>query len=54
MKKLRKCERCLSYTLKEICPFCGKETIIFKTLKYSPEDPYQKYRLEKRRSEFIQ
>jgi len=42
--KLRKCVTCKSYTLKEICPKCGKKTITPHPPRFSPEDKYGKYR----------
>ncbi len=43
------CPKCKTYTLYDICPNCGTKTIEFKTLKYSPEDKFQKYRLAEKR-----
>ena len=34
-KEIRFCEFCKRYTLKELCPICGKETKIKKPPKYS-------------------
>lgn len=39
-----KCSECFTYTLKSICPNCGKSTNRIKVLKYSPEDNYGEYR----------
>lgn len=42
--KLRKCEKCKRYTLKERCPVCGAQTISAHPPKFSPEDKYGKWR----------
>lgn len=45
MKSLiKKCPKCVEYTLKEICPRCGEKTISTIPPRFSPEDPYGKYR----------
>ncbi len=44
MPKIRKCNVCKRYTMKEICPICGKETLIMEPPRYSPQDKYGKYR----------
>ncbi len=41
--KMRKCA-CGIYTLKKICPICGNETKNPLSPRFSPEDPYGKYR----------
>lgn len=41
--KMRKCA-CGIYTLKKICPICGNETKNPLPPRFSPEDPYGKYR----------
>ncbi|HMK47546.1 MAG TPA: RNA-protein complex protein Nop10 [Methanocella sp.] len=41
--KMKKCERCGSYTLKAICP-CGGKAINPVPARYSPLDPYGRYR----------
>ena len=43
-KEILKCLVCNSYTIKE--EHCNKKTITIKPAKYSPEDKYQKYRLQ--------
>ncbi len=45
MSTIRYCTNCNSYTLEEICPRCGKETIIKKPARFSPQDNYGKYRV---------
>ncbi len=42
LKKIRKCEACASYTMKE--EHCGKRTKTAHPAKYSPEDKYARYR----------
>ena len=42
--KLKKCKSCGMYTLKETCPSCGGQTISPHPPKFSPLDPYGKYR----------
>ncbi|MEM2875183.1 MAG: RNA-protein complex protein Nop10 [Candidatus Hadarchaeales archaeon] len=42
--KLRKCRACEVYTLKETCPKCGRETSSPHPPRFSPLDPYGKYR----------
>ncbi|MEM0351080.1 MAG: RNA-protein complex protein Nop10 [Archaeoglobaceae archaeon] len=41
---IKKCPKCLEYTLKEICQRCGEKTINPIPPRFSPEDPYGKYR----------
>ncbi len=43
MVHIRKC-LCGSYTLKEKCPQCGKDTFIPRPARFSPEDRYGRYR----------
>lgn len=43
-----KCKDCGKYTLKPKCP-CGGEALSPIPAKYSPEDPYGKYRREAKR-----
>ena len=42
--KIRKCPRCGMYTLKERCPSCGSKTTSPHPPRFSPHDPYGKYR----------
>ena len=44
MKRLRICREDYSYTMKEKCPKCGRETFSAHPPKYSPEDRYAYYR----------
>ncbi|MEA1904506.1 MAG: RNA-protein complex protein Nop10 [Candidatus Hadarchaeota archaeon] len=41
---MRKCSDCGRYTLKEKCTSCGGKTISPHPPKFSPQDPYGKYR----------
>jgi H/ACA ribonucleoprotein complex subunit 3 len=41
-----KCKECGTYTVREKCPKCGGEAVPTIPAKYSPEDPYGKYRRE--------
>jgi H/ACA ribonucleoprotein complex subunit 3 len=40
---IRKCCECGRYTLKDVC-FCGGKTYMPIPPRFSPEDPYGKYR----------
>ncbi len=42
--KMKKCKSCGAYTLKDICPSCGGQAISPHPPKFSPQDPYGKYR----------
>ncbi|HID42343.1 MAG TPA: RNA-protein complex protein Nop10 [Archaeoglobaceae archaeon] len=42
--KMRKCKFCRIYTLKDVCPECGRNTFMPLPPRFSPEDPYGKYR----------
>jgi len=42
--RIRKCGNCGRYTLKETCPKCNSKTFIPIPPRFSPEDPYGKYR----------
>ena len=46
------CKNCNTYTLKNKCPNCDKNTITPKPAKFSLEDKYQKYRLKAKENEF--
>ena len=41
---LRKCATCDIYTLKDVCPECGRPTGQAAPPRYSPEDRYGEYR----------
>lgn len=37
---LKKCPKCLLYTLKEVCPNCNSPTLSPHPPKFSPDDKY--------------
>lgn len=41
-----KCQKCGEYTIKDKCTKCGTVPVSPIPAKYSPEDPYGKYRRE--------
>lgn len=41
---LRKCGVCGEYTLNDVCGRCGQRTINPMPPRFSPKDPYGKYR----------
>lgn len=41
---IRKCRICRIYTMREICPSCGKRTAMALPPRYSPDDRFGKYR----------
>lgn len=47
--KIRKCLICEVYTLREKCPACSFKTIIARPARFSPQDPYGKYRRRMKR-----
>jgi H/ACA ribonucleoprotein complex subunit 3 len=51
--KIRKCTRCDRYTLEEVCPKCGARAASPIPARYSPLDPYGKYRRQAKRKEII-
>ncbi len=46
---MRKCANCGRYTLKEKCPICGGKTYMPIPPRFSPEDPYGRYRRKLRK-----
>ncbi|MGQ9787826.1 MAG: RNA-protein complex protein Nop10 [Candidatus Hadarchaeaceae archaeon] len=42
--KMKKCKVCGLYTLKDQCPGCGGQTVSPHPPRFSPHDPYGKYR----------
>jgi len=42
--RLGKCTGCGRYTLKDACTICGKPAKNCEPAKYSPQDPYGRYR----------
>ena len=41
-----KCQKCGTYTIKGKCPKCSSVPVSPIPAKYSPEDPYGRYRRE--------
>lgn len=46
---IKHCPKCHEHTLKPSCPACGSPTVPDAPAKYSPEDPYGKYRRDLKR-----
>jgi len=44
MGKIKKCFRCMIYTLKDRCPKCEMITISPHPLRFSPEDKWGEWR----------
>ena len=42
--RIRKCASCGSYTLKESCIRCNVSSSVVGPARYSPQDPYGRYR----------
>jgi len=42
--KINKCVECSTYTLGQTCPRCNGHARVAAPAKYSPQDPYGKYR----------
>lgn len=42
--EILRCPKCKTYSALEKCKDCGSKTLSPKPAKYSPEDPYGKYR----------
>jgi len=42
--KIRKCEKCRIYTLKEVCRKCGSAAASPHPLRFSPEDKWGEWR----------
>ncbi|MBI5398134.1 RNA-protein complex protein Nop10 [Candidatus Woesearchaeota archaeon] len=45
------CKRCSHYTMYETCQSCGDKAVGVIPAKYSPHDPYGKYRRQAKRNE---
>lgn len=45
------CHSCKKYTLEEICPSCGEKTVNPNPMRFSPQDPYGKYRRKLKKEE---
>ena len=43
--QLRKCPKCKSYTLRDICKKCEEPTKSVHPAKFSPDDRYLRYRI---------
>ena len=44
MSQILYCPYCKTYTLNKICRNCQQKTISKKPARFSPQDPYGKYR----------
>jgi len=42
--RIHRCGSCGKYTLKDKCPDCGSVVTGTKPARFSPQDPYGKYR----------
>ncbi|HPA97179.1 MAG TPA: RNA-protein complex protein Nop10 [Methanothrix sp.] len=42
--KILRCTSCGRYTLRQICPACGGRAAMTKPPRFSPDDPYGRYR----------
>lgn len=42
--RMKKCKSCGVYTLKDQCPSCSGQTVSPHPPRFSPQDPYGKYR----------
>jgi H/ACA ribonucleoprotein complex subunit 3 len=49
--KLRKCQDCGRYTLKDIC-LCGSKTIVPQPPRFSPQDRFGEYRRKAKNLDF--
>lgn len=50
MKRMRYCQKCGEYTLKQVCSRCGEQTVINSPQKYSNDELVSKYRREIKKS----
>jgi len=48
---IRRCPKCLLYTLKSVCKKCGAPTVDAHPARYSPDDKYVRYRIADRYTE---
>ena len=48
---MKKCKDCGRFALDDVCPECGNETSSPHPPKFSPEDPYGKYRRKLKKEE---
>lgn len=51
MRHLYKCQKCVKYTMKEVCS-CGEHTLAARPLKYSPDDNLSSYRRQAKLPEY--
>ena len=51
MNRILKCQKCSSYTMKELCG-CGGTAVQAKPPKYSPDDAYASYRRRAKAGDF--
>ncbi|HUI40004.1 MAG TPA: RNA-protein complex protein Nop10 [Methanothrix sp.] len=42
--RILRCIACGRYTLKAACPVCSAPTVTTRPARFSPDDPYGKYR----------
>ncbi|MEE8401278.1 MAG: RNA-protein complex protein Nop10 [Candidatus Hydrothermarchaeaceae archaeon] len=42
--KMKYCKKCMIYTLKDVCKKCGEASTNPRPARFSPKDPYGKYR----------
>ena len=45
--QIRRCPKCREYTLKDICPKCNIATKSPIPPKFSPQDKYARYRMQR-------
>ncbi|WP_456482041.1 RNA-protein complex protein Nop10 [Methanopyrus sp.] len=54
-KRLRRCKECGEYTLQtDKCPRCGGDLEVPHPHRFSPEDPYGKYRRRLKKKVWIE
>jgi len=53
MGKIKYCQKCDEYTLKEVCEKCNEPSIVRQPPKYSPIDKNAKYRRQARKDDLI-
>jgi len=50
--KMRRCNSCNLYTIKDVCPNCNGDLNVIYPPKYSIEDKYGKYRRKLKKETF--
>jgi len=50
-KHILKCPKCEKYTMQPTCSDCKVDTITPRPAKYSPDDPYAKYRRQAKKEQ---